>query len=525
MNAPTPRPASYQPVTIAEGLRTAAAHDPDKVAFSEEGRTITYAQLMRRINQVSNAVRGGLGLAAGDHAALMAPNCLEFIEITCGLAEAGNPPAMIGPRSTATELAYICNDSGAKVLFVHADAEELARSTALETVERIIVIDRDQRAKGNYEDFIAGARADRPEVALEEWDVFSIPYTSGTTGEPKGVLLSHRSRVNHMLFGMAATYGCYTPDTHGLAMSPFHTGAGFANALAPAFFGGTCHILPKYEPETMLRAVSELGITSMFMVPTHFHAMFGIEEAALRRYDTRSLKVIHSNAAALPQATKERIVDYFGEGILFESYGATETGNVTALRPEDQLRKPQCVGHPAPGVWLELRNDSGDTVPQGEVGEIWVRNAWLFNGYWNKPAQTAETLRDGWCGVGDLGRQDDEGYLYLVDRKNNIINSGGYNIFPREIEEVLHHHPAVAEAAVVGKKDDYWGEAVTAFIVLRPGASADERELKEHCSRALSPYKLPKEFRFHEDLPKNAAGKILHRELRDALNRETAPRV
>lgn len=525
MNAPTPRPASYQPVTIAEGLRTAAAHDPDKVAFSEEGRTITYAQLMRRINQVSNAVRGGLGLAAGDHAALMAPNCLEFIEITCGLAEAGNPPAMIGPRSTATELAYICNDSGAKVLFVHADAEELARSTALETVERIIVIDRDQRAKGNYEDFIAGAPADRPEVALEEWDVFSIPYTSGTTGEPKGVLLSHRSRVNHMLFGMAATYGCYTPDTRGLAMSPFHTGAGFANALAPAFFGGTCHILPKYEPETMLRAVSELGITSMFMVPTHFHAIFRIEEAALRRYDTRSLKVIHSNAAALPQATKERIVDYFGEGILFESYGATETGNVTALRPEDQLRKPQCVGHPAPGVWLELRNDSGDTVPQGEVGDIWVRNAWLFNGYWNKPAQTAETLRDGWCGVGDLGRQDEEGYLYLVDRKNNIINSGGYNIFPREIEEVLHHHPAVAEAAVVGKKDDYWGEAVTAFIVLRPGASADERELKEHCSRALSRYKLPKEFRFHEDLPKNAAGKILHRELRDALNRETAPRV
>ncbi len=524
MNAPTPRPASYQPVTIAEGLRTAAAHDPGKVAFSEEGRTITYAQLMRRMNQVSNAVRDGLGLAAGEHTALMAPNCTEFIEITCGLAEAGNPPAMIGPRATATELAYICNDSGAKVLFVHADAEEAARSAPLETVEHIIVIDRDQRATDNYEDFIARASSDRPEVALEEWDVFSIPYTSGTTGEPKGVLLSHRARVNHMLFGMAATYGCYTPDTHGLAMSPFHTGAGFANALAPAFFGGTCHILPRYDPETMLRAVSELGITSMFMVPTHFHAMFRIEETTLRRYDTRSLKVIHSNAAALPQATKEKIVDYFGEGILFESYGATETGNVTALRPEDQLRKLQCVGHPAPGVWLELRDGAGNTVPQGEVGEIWVRNAWLFNGYWNKPAQTEDGLRDGWCGVGDLGRQDEEGYLYLVDRKNNIINSGGYNIFPREIEEVLHHHPAVVEAAVVGKKDDYWGEAVTAFVVLQPGASADENELKEHCAQALSRYKLPKEFRFQGALPKNAAGKILHRELRDALNRETAPR-
>lgn len=524
MNVPTPRPASYQPVTIAEGLRTAAAREPEKIAFSEEGRTITYAQLMQRINQVSNAVRDGLGLAAGEHTALMAPNCTEFIEITCGLAEAGTPPAMIGPRSTATELAYICNDSAAKVLFVHADAEEVARSTPLETVEHIIVIDRHQRARDNYEDLIARASSNRPEMALEEWDVFSIPYTSGTTGQPKGVLLSHRARVNHMLFGMAATYGCYTPDTHGLAMSPFHTGAGFANALAPAFFGGTCHILSRYEPEAMLRAVSDLGITSMFMVPTHFHAMFRLDEAVLRRYDTRSLKVIHSNAAALPQATKETIVDYFGEGILFESYGATETGNVTALRPEDQLRKLQCVGQPAPGVWLELRDDAGNAIPRGEVGEIWVRNAWLFNGYWNKPEQTADALRDGWCGVGDLGRLDEEGYLYLVDRKNNIINSGGYNIFPREIEEVLHHHPAVAEAAVVGKRDDYWGEAVTAFVVLRPGASVDEKELKEYCAQSLSRYKLPKEFHFREALPKNAAGKILHRELRDALSRETAPR-
>ena len=518
MNAPTPRPASYQPVTISEGLRTAAACNPDKVAFSEEGRTTTYTQLQGRINQVSNAVRVGLGLTTGDHAALMAPNCTEFIEITCGLAEAGTPPAMIGPRSTATELAYVCNDSGARVLFVHADNEEVARSAPLETIEHIIVIDRERRAKDNYEDFIARAKTSRPNVVLEEWDVFSIPYTSGTTGEPKGVLLSHRSRVNHMLFGMAATYGCYTPDTHGLAMSPFHTGAGFANALAPAFFGGTCHILPRYEPEVMLRTVSELGITSMFMVPTHFHAMFRIEDAALRKYATHSLKVIHSNAAALPQATKEKIVDLFGEGILFESYGATETGNVTALRPEDQLRKLQCVGQPAPGVWLELRDEAGNPIPQGEVGEIWVRNAWLFNGYWNKANQTEATLRDGWCGVGDLGRLDEEGYLYLVDRKNNIINSGGYNIFPREIEEVLHHHPAVAEAAVVGKKDDYWGEAVTAFIVLRPGASADENELKEHCSQALSRYKLPKEFRIQEALPKNAAGKILHRELRDYVN-------
>ena len=512
-----PRPSSFRPVSITEGLRTSAQRTPGKLAYTSEYRDVTHAQLIGRINQVSN-LGAGLGLVHGDRAALMCRNSIEFIEITCGLSEIGVAPALISAGSTAPELAYICNDSGARVLFVHRDAEEIARAADLETVERIIVVDPGNE-DSEYELLLARAAATQPDVPLEEWDVFSIPYTSGTTGQPKGVLLSHRARVNHMLFAMAANLGCYTPEARPLATSPFHNGAGFINALAGTFFGGTTHILSKFDPELMLRAIYERQITSMFMVPTHFHAIFNLGEKRLSGFNVDSLKAIHSNAAPLPQATKERIVDFFGDDVLFETYGSTECGGCTFLRPPDQLRKISCVGQPSPGVWLEVRDNERNPVAPGEAGEVWIRNSWLFNGYWNKPEATAEAMVDGWCSVGDLGRLDDEGYLYLLDRKKNVIISGGQNIFPREIEEILYRHPAVSEAAVVGKNDDYWGEAVTAFIVLAAGQSVTADALKEQCASALSRYKLPKAFHFVDALPKNASNKVLHRELRDAANR------
>ncbi|PPR79543.1 MAG: Long-chain-fatty-acid--CoA ligase [Alphaproteobacteria bacterium MarineAlpha2_Bin1] len=515
-NQLTKRPQSYRPITITEGLKTSARCRPDKLALTEEKRKLTHIKLIDRINRVSN-LGIGLGLKLGDHVALMCPNCIEFIEITCGLSEIGVAPAMINAKSTPSETTYICNDSKAKVLFVHQDYKDIALSCKFETIEKIIII-KPFDDKSQYETLLNNSSSSTPEILIEEWDVFSIPYTSGTTGKPKGVLLSHRSRVNHMLFTMAANYGCYTPAARPLATSPFHNGAGFINALAGPFFGGTTHILSKYEPELMLRALESNSITSMFMVPTHFHSLFNLNKKIINTYNKKSLKVIHSNAAPLPQATKEKIVDFFGEGILFESYGSTESGGCTFLRPEDQLRKISCVGQPGPGVWLEIRNQENNILGPGEVGEVWVKNSWLFNGYWKKPEETKESLVDGWCTVGDLGKLDNEGYLYLVDRKKNVIISGGQNIFPREIEEVLHRHNAVSEVAVVGKKDDYWGEAVTAFIVLRPDKTTTPEELKDECAKELARYKLPKEFLFVDKIPKNSTGKILHRELRDKLN-------
>ena len=326
-------------------------------------------------------------------------------------------------------------------------------------------------------------------------------------------MLSHRSRTL-TFYAMAVEYGCYSPDDRALAIAPLYHGAGFAYAVAPIFFGGTCEILPRFEPEQVLALIDELKVTNAFFVPTHFHAIFELDDRILRRYASDSLRAIISNAAPLPQVTKERIVEYFGEGLLHETYGSTEAGLVCNLRPPDQLRKQQCVGLPFPCTQVRVKDDDGHAVTPGDVGELFSASPCLFNGYWGLPEATAETFRDGWLSVGDMARQDDEGYIYLVDRKKDIIISGGVNIYPREIEEVLLTHSSVAEAAVVGEPDDYWGEAVRAVVVLGSPADATEAELLDHCGERLARYKLPKSFSLVEALPRNAAGKILKRELR-----------
>ena len=506
------RPASYLPLDISTGVRTAAARTPTKIALAQGHESLTYSHLVARFNQVSTASIDGLGLRKGDHAALFAPNCLEFIEIVCGLASAGVATAMVPPGVSSPECAYICNDSQARVLFVHQNMEDVARAADLETVERLVVIG------GDYGDWRDKAKPTQPNVALEEWDEFCIPYTSGTTGQPKGVLLSHRSRTTGF-YNMAVEFGCYSPDDRALAVAPLFHGAGFAFAMAPIFFGGFCEILPRYDPQEMLARVSELSLTNMFMVPTHFHAMFALGPKVLAGYETRSLKTIISNAAPLPQATKETIVGYFGDDVLHETYGSTEAGIVTNLRPADQLRKERCVGLPFPNTRVRLLDAAGQDVPQGEVGELHSLSTNHFNGYWRRPEETAASFRGPWLTVGDMARMDGEGYLYLVDRKKDMIITGGVNVFPREIEEVLHTHPAVRDVAIIGVPDDYWGEAVKAVVVLNDGAAAADDDLLDHCRQHLAKYKLPKSFVYIDTLPRNAAQKILKRELRDRAAR------
>ena len=505
MTGVEPRPETYLPLGIADGIRSSTGRTPGKVALAEGERSLTYSDLLARIERVAHGTRHGLGLEAGQHVAVMAPNCLEYIELICGTASAGVPAAMINARSSAREAQVICDDAEARVLFVHPSVEDL-RDLDLASVERIIVLG------GEYERWLAEAKTGRPEPAPEEWSTFCIPYTSGTTGEPKGVLLPHRARAL-VFFAMAVEFGCFGSDDRALAFAPLYHGAGFAFAAAPVFFGGFCEILSRFEPEIVLRRLVDGGMTNVFMVPSHFHGLFAPGVGVRER--PAHLRAIISNAAPLAQATKEQIVASFGEGLLHECYGATEAGITSNLRPADQLRKERCVGLPFPCTEVRLLDEDGQDVPDGEVGELYSRSPWMFGGYWKRPDATRAAMRGPWFSPGDLARRDDEGYLYIVDRKSDRIISGGVNIYPGEVEDVVARHPAVQEVAVFGVPDERWGEAVQAAVVLRPGEPATVAEILAACGE-LGRYKLPKRIEFVDALPRNTVGKVLRRALRES---------
>ena len=437
------------------------------------------------------AVPFGLGLGLG---------------VVDGLAEAGVAVATVNPKQTAAEIGYILDDCGARVAFVTPETEPLVRAASCPALERVVVIGP------AYEALLQDAHPGAP-PPVEEWAAFAIPYTSGTTGKPRGVVLSHRSRVLNG-FCMASEFGCYGPDDRFLAATPLFHGAGYSFAHASVFFGGACEIMPAFEPEPFLRRLHDDPVTGTFLVPTIFHAIFALERPLLDRLRGHTLRALMSNAAPLPQRTKETIVEYFGDGLLHEMYGSTEGGIVCNLRPQDQLRKQQCVGTPFTMNQVKLLDDDGEPTAPGQVGELFSTSPCLFNGYWNKPEATAASMRDGWFSAGDLAWQDEEGCTYIVDRKKDMYISGGVNVYPREVEELLFRLPGVQEAAVVGVPDDYWGEAGKAFLVMQRDASLAPDAVIAACKQSLAGYKVPRHVAFVDRLPRNAAGKVLKTELR-----------
>ena len=500
-------PFSFQHLSMAGGVRAAAGRDTTKIAYKHRNRSCSYGELIERIDRVTAAITGNLGLGPGDHGAIVAKNSIEYMELVFGASQAGVALATINPRLTPAEIAAICEDAGARVVFVDADRAEALQDVKPASVERVLVIETD------LVDWLGGARADAKVSIVPEWDVFTIPYTSGTTGKPKGVLVSNRSRILTCL-AMAPEYGCYSPDDRFLAIAPMCHGAGMLFSLAPVYLGGYAEIMDVFDPGEVMRTLKNESMTGFFGVPTHFHAMLGLERAVLEADRPGSLRAVISNAAPLPQALKERLVDYFGPGLLHETYGSTEAGIVTNLRPADQLRKQQCVGQPIPCTLVELRRDEGSVCEPDEVGELFSTSPYLFNGYWQRPEATAEAFHDGWVTVGDLARRDAEGHVYIVDRKKDMVISGGVNIYPREIEEVLFQHNEISDVAVIGIPDEKWGERLKAFVVRRPDSQLGADDIVAFCDGRISSMKTPKDLEFIDAIPRNASGKVLKTELR-----------
>jgi long-chain acyl-CoA synthetase len=503
----------YSALRLSDGVRASAARTPTKIALRFETQELTYGELGERSRRVAARAVANLGIRRGDRVAILAPNCLAYPELMLGFSDAGAIVATINPRANAEELTAACNDCGARVLIAHSSVEAIARAARIPSLERLLIID------GTADDYATWR--DTPEsrvveiAEIVETDPFTLVYSSGTTGKPKGILISHRSRVL-TFHAMAMEYGCYGPDDRFLSLAPMAHGAGLAFTIATLYFGGFVELVSRFDPASVVRKLVDEPFTGIFMVPTHFQSILALEQSFLdaHRGKALTLRAIISNAAALPQALKARIVAFWGEGLLHESYGSTEAGIVCNIRPEDQLRKQQSVGRPFAATRVKLLDDQGHEVPEGEVGELFSRSPFLFNGYWGGAEDSASYLRDGWVSAGDLARRDSEGFYYIVDRKKDMVVSGGVNIYPREIEEVLHQHAAVREAAVIGVPDDHWGERLRAFVVLRAGAAVTAESLVEYCRTSLSGYKVPRDVRFIEALPRNVGGKVLKKELR-----------
>ncbi len=506
MTTPIDLPFSFQHMSLPGGVRAAMLRNPDKVALKHLDQAVSYRDLVARFDRVCGGLLQKHGLQRGDHAAIVASNSIEYLEIVLGASQAGVGTATINPRLSAPEIISIVNDARARVLFVDAASRDNLADARFDTVELILTIGDD------YQSWRDSGAALEALPVVEEWDTFTIPYTSGTTGQPKGVLVPHRSRVIS-LYAMAVEYGCFSPDDRFLAIAPLCHGAGMIFALAPIFFGGYAEIMDKFDPETVVRKFKDEAITGFFGVPTHFHAIFSLEPALLDQCRSETPHTIISNAAPLPQVMKEQIIAHFGQ-ILHETYGSTEAGIVTNLRPADQLRKTACVGQPFPATRVEIRRPDGSLCDADEVGELFSTNSCLFNGYWQKPEQTVEAFQDGWVTVGDLAKKDAEGHIYIVDRIKDMVISGGINIYPREIEEVLIQHPDVSDAAVIGVPDEKWGERLRAFIVCKPAADLSDEALVAFCEGRISSMKTPREFAYVEALPRNASGKVLKTDLR-----------
>ncbi|NUU23187.1 MAG: acyl--CoA ligase, partial [Streptomycetaceae bacterium] len=435
-------------LNMANGVREFARSTPDRVAVVDGDRTRTYRALDDQANRLACALLDAR-LAPGEPVAVLLGNCLEYPEIATGLARAGLPMVPLNPRQTLPEIQWIVRHSRARVLIIDDALAEFAEDTTVDVVLSV----RGHSAGASYESVLAGSRAVDPHVPVGDLDVFGIQYTSGTTGKPKGVLITHRSRVLQAYLA-ALEWGLGAGRT-SIAVAPMCHGAGFLFGYAPVLTGGTVAMLPRWDPEELLAMAEREHAQSVFLIPTHAQTIRALGDTALARHDLSALDTLYFNAAAMPVALKQWVMAAFPRCGVHELYGSTEAGVVTNLRPEYAETKWGSVGHPWYMTEVRLVDATGRPVAPGEPGELFSRSPFLMKGYLDDAESTAAcTTDDGFLTCGDIAVADDEGFLSIVDRKKDMIISGGVNIYPREIEEAVAGHAAVAEAAVVGIADD-----------------------------------------------------------------------
>jgi long-chain acyl-CoA synthetase len=497
---------------VPDILAVHAATQPEKPALIQDDRAVTYAELNRRANRVAHAF-AGLGVGEADRVAIMKSNSIDGFEISAGLRKIKAVTVPVNFRLRGPEVEYILNDSGANVIVAGPGFIEV-----IDAVRDQITGDRTYVAAGaaapsgwvDYGALLAEASEAEPDEGETTLGAAMI-YTAGTTGHPKGAYRPNGTDVEQVLRVIQA-FELTPNDVHLEAGPGYHSAVGAYCALT-LLLCGTVVIMPKFDAERALQLIQEHRVSTTFMAPTLVQRIMDLPDEVRARYDVSSMRAIFVGAAPCPISLKERAMGYFGE-VLWEFYGASETGFNTVLRPEDQLRKPGSCGRAIEGSEVRLLDEAGREVPVGTPGQVWVRDPSQAE-YWRKPDATNHSLRDGFFTVGDIAYRDDEGYYYICDRKIDMIISGGVNIYPAEIEAVLHAHPAVRDVAVVGVPDDHWGESVKAVVELQPGAPASADELIAWCGERLADYKRPRSVDFVDELPRGLDGKLLKRKVRE----------
>lgn len=505
---------------LTQGLHRAVQQAPDKAATVCAGRTRTFRELAERAGRVA-ALLQGLDVRAGDRVAILAQNSDTYVEMLLGIWWAGAVAAPVNTRWSVAEIAYSLTDCGSAVLVVDDAFLPLVDSirAAAEVVRRIVHAGKNPAPQGTvaFEERLPSCEpisdARRGGDALA-----AILYTGGTTGFPKGVMLSHANLWCGALTRLAEIHS--PQDCVALLVTPFFHVSGLFRLVMQLVLGGSNVIEPQFRPDTVIEAIERHRVTEIVLVPSMLQML--LDHPAFDAGRLRSLQRLSYGASPMPPALLERAMQALAHVGFCSSYGMTETsGVVSVLGPfteEDRKAMGELVhsvGRVGLGAELRVVNSDGRDLPPRGVGEIVLRGVAVMQGYWNKPAETAAALRDGWLHTGDAGWIDEAGHIHVVDRLKDMVITGGENVYSAEVEAALMAHPAVAACAVIGVPNTLWGEAVHAVVVLRPGAASDAQGLREHCRTRIAGYKCPKSFDFVRSLPLSAAGKVLKTRLRD----------
>lgn len=517
---------------MGEMIRVNSMKYPDKLALKDARRQLNFKEYDIRTNRLANGFIAS-GLEKGDKVAILSNNSIEYMEVYGAAAKAGIIVVPLNFRLHPDDLYYIVKNSNSKMLLIESryldqtvEYWESVEENGIDAIDHVFIGPNSPDGWRTLEDIVALGDEAYPEVKSDPEDTWIILYTSGTTGRPKGAIRSHRSYVAFFLVNEAEF--SYTPQDYGLILMPLsHVNSTFYSFVF-TYIGAPVYVHREYnfDSEETLNIIHKERISFTSMIPTHYNLILNLPEEVKAKYDLSSMRSLLTSSAPATKQMKLDVMELFTNAKLFEAYGSTEAGLVTILRPEDQMKKLGSIGKECIGLdCIRILDDDGNPVPDGEVGELFSRGPQMFDGYHQLPEKTRQSFRGDFFSAGDIASKDEDGFYYLVDRKANLIITGGEHVYPSEVEKVINTHPAVMECAVIGLYDYKWGEAVTAVAILKPDVIPSEnlvKDIRDYCDGKVARFKKPKKILFipAEEMPRTGSGKIMHRLLRDRFNPE-----